>query len=429
MALPVPPGYAPLTEAGLPAWLASLPKVPDLLGGGTADWSVREVGDGNLNLVFIVEGPRGGVAVKQALPYVRLVGESWPLPLERSFFEHEALVEQARWAPARVPAVHHHDRALACVVMELLAPHVVMRKGLVAGTRYPRFARDVAGFMARTLFHTSDLYLAAAEKKRRMAVFCANTELCRITEDLVFTDPYRLAEMNRWTSPQLDGVAAAFRADGEAKVAVSELKARFLTSAEALIHGDLHTGSIMVTEDDTRVIDPEFAFYGPMGFDVGAVLGNLLLAFFAQSGHAGAADDRREHRRWILDQVAEVWNRFAAEFLALWAAEGRGDLYPRALFEGETGQAALARARAAYMDRLFRDAVGFAAAKMIRRVLGLAHVLDLESIADPERRAACERRALRLARDMLVNRSSYPTPEAVAAAASDIDSDPAFDPR
>ena len=37
-----------------------------------------------------------------------------------------------------------------------------------------------------------------------MALFCDNTELCRITEDLVFTDPWRVAEANRWTSPQLD---------------------------------------------------------------------------------------------------------------------------------------------------------------------------------------------------------------------------------
>ena len=48
---------------------------------------MREVGDGNLNLVFIVEGPAGGVCVKQALPYVRAAGESWPMPLERAFFE------------------------------------------------------------------------------------------------------------------------------------------------------------------------------------------------------------------------------------------------------------------------------------------------------------------------------------------------------
>jgi len=38
-----------------------------------------QVGDGNINFVFIVEGPAGGVAIKQSLPYIRCVGESWPL--------------------------------------------------------------------------------------------------------------------------------------------------------------------------------------------------------------------------------------------------------------------------------------------------------------------------------------------------------------
>ena len=51
------------------------------------------------------------------------------------------------------------------------------------------------------------------------------------------------------------------------------------------MHGDLHSGSIMVTEKETYVIDPEFAFYGPMGFDIGALIGNLYLAYFSQSGH------------------------------------------------------------------------------------------------------------------------------------------------
>lgn len=68
---------------------------------------------------------------------------------------------------------------------------------------------------------------------------------------------------------------------------------RFCERAQALIHGDLHTGSIMVTHDSTQVIDPEFAFYGPMGFDIGAFLGNLILAFFAQDGHANGENDRK----------------------------------------------------------------------------------------------------------------------------------------
>lgn len=68
---------------------------------------------------------------------------------------------------------------------------------------------------------------------------------------------------------------------------------RFCERAQALIHGDLHTGSVMVTHDSTQVIDPEFAFYGPMGFDIGAFLGNLILAFFAQDGHADEQNDRK----------------------------------------------------------------------------------------------------------------------------------------
>jgi 5-methylthioribose kinase len=83
---------------------------------------------------------------------VRLVGESWPLPLSRSHYEHLALTHQARLAPGLVPAVLHHNEALALVVMELLEPHIIMRKGLVAGTSHPRFVEDITTFLARTLF-------------------------------------------------------------------------------------------------------------------------------------------------------------------------------------------------------------------------------------------------------------------------------------
>ncbi|WP_207483080.1 S-methyl-5-thioribose kinase [Arenibaculum pallidiluteum] len=394
--------YRAMSDTPLRQYLAGLPEVRALLGGGPEAWTVREVGDGNLNLVFIVSGPAGGVAVKQALPYVRLVGESWPLPLTRAFFEHEALSEQARWVPDLVPRVLHFDADLALIVMSYLTPHVILRKGLIHGTRYPRMAEDMARFLAETLFRTSDLHCPAAEKKARMALFCGNTALCRITEDLVFTDPYREAPLNRWTRPQLDGDAAALRADGDLRAAAQRLKLKFLTSAEALVHGDLHTGSVMATDADTRVIDPEFAFYGPMGFDVGAFLANLLLAFLAQSGHEERRGERDDHRAWLLDQVEAVWTGFEARFRELWLRVGGGDAFDPGLFADEGGSAALAAAQDAYMAGLLADSLGFAGCKMIRRILGLAHVEDMESIADPDRRAACERQALALGRLLVV---------------------------
>jgi len=59
------------------------------------------------------------------------------------------------------------------------------------------------------------------------------------------------------------------------------------------------------------------------------------------------------------------------------------------------------------MGRLFEDTVGFAAAKIVRRILGLAHNIDFELIEDPKRRAACEARSLRLARVMMVETRSF----------------------
>jgi 5-methylthioribose kinase len=90
--------YRILRDADLRDYLAQLPAVAAHLGGSPAEWSIGEVGDGNLNLVFIVRGTKRGMAVKQALPYVRLVGESWPLPLSRSHYEYCALVHQATLA-------------------------------------------------------------------------------------------------------------------------------------------------------------------------------------------------------------------------------------------------------------------------------------------------------------------------------------------
>jgi 5-methylthioribose kinase len=395
--------YRPLSEDSLTDYLIAIPSVLTVLGNEPGAWRMREVGDGNLNLVFIVEGPAGGVVVKQALPYLRLVGESWPLPLERSYFESLALTEQARATPGLVPRLFATDRVGAAIVMEYLKPHVVLRKALMQGRKLENLAEHLSTFLAETLFKTSDFYLPAARKKALMGEFCANIELCKITEDLVFTDPYRVSPGNRWTSPQLDDDAAAFRADATLKAEVQALKLKFLTSAEALIHGDLHTGSIMVTESETRAIDPEFAFFGPMGFDIGALIANLLIAAIAHRVHR-PGDLGTAYRTWILDHAELVWTGFDTKFRTLWNSQAGGDAFTAELFADAAGRAALGAQQDRYMENLFTDMLGFAGCKMIRRVLGLAHVEDLEAIADPVIRAIAERKVLALGRRLVLSR-------------------------
>ena len=52
--------------------------------------------------------------------------------------------------------------------------------------------------------------------------------MCRLTEQVVFSDPYKVSEYNRWTSPYLDHDAEAVRNDNALKVEIAELKAKYV---------------------------------------------------------------------------------------------------------------------------------------------------------------------------------------------------------
>ena len=95
--------YEPLTPESLASRLGGLEALTNCLGDFADQWQVEEIGDGNLNLVFLVRGAKGAAIVKQALPYIRLVGDSWPLPLNRAFFEYHALIRQADATPDLFP--------------------------------------------------------------------------------------------------------------------------------------------------------------------------------------------------------------------------------------------------------------------------------------------------------------------------------------
>ena len=53
------------------------------------------------------------------------------------------------------------------------------------------------------------------------------------------------------------------------------------------------------------------------------------------------------------------------------------------------------------------DMLGFAACKMIRRILGFAHVIDFESIQDAALRADCEASALAMAQMLLTHPEQF----------------------
>lgn len=390
-------GYTPFTEKAVVDFLVEKKIVePQTV------LEVNEIGDGNLNYVFRIQNSETGEAwiVKQALPYAKVVGESWPLTLDRARIESEALQQAHALLPQHVPLVHHYDDVYAATIMEDLSHHIILRKGLIAGNVYPDVAPHIGTYLAHTLFFSSDYGLGPAKKKELAARF-VNPDLCGITESLVFTDPFYDAETNKYP-PDLQADLEKIWHNDELLDEIADLKHLFLTKGEALLHGDLHTGSVFVTETSTKVIDPEFAFYGPAGFDVGAFIANISLSILSQRGHR-EENHRESYIDYLSDVIHNVWSVFETTFRALWEAH--------LVEENSYSERYLNR----LLNTIFSDAIGFAGTKIIRRTVGLAHVEDIDSIEDSEVRLSVQKEALSLGTKLILNRHRITSIEEVTA--------------
>ncbi|MCH2208382.1 MAG: phosphotransferase [Lentisphaerales bacterium] len=87
-----------------------------------------------------------------------------------------------------------------------------------------------------------------------------------------------------------------------------------MTHGQDLIHGDLHTGSIMINEQDTRVIDPEFSFIGPMAYDLVALIQNLVPNYLTHFAHTKDTVKRQEYQNYVLQTIADIWHKFSTKF-------------------------------------------------------------------------------------------------------------------
>ena len=385
--------YEPLDLATVEGYLDGRPAWRSLLPDGPL--TVTEVGDGNLNLVFIVrsaaEPERSGLVLKQSLPWVRVFGAGWPLTVERAVHEAHAYERYGAFEHETLPTFHGFDAEQYVLAIEDLSGLRVWRAALNDGEIHPGAAAALGRFVARLAFWTSDVGTPAEERKRQQAA-AINPELCRITEDLVFTEPYFEHEHNHH-APALDGLVQEVRADARLREEVSVLKHAFLTRGEALIHGDLHTGSVMVGGGRTAVIDPEFAFYGPVAFDLGALWANAAIAFV----RADRLDRPAAFREHVAAILPDSWAAFTDELRRLWPSR-----VDRSLDDAF---------RERWTASIARDAIGFAGVKAMRRMIGFAHVSDIETLDEP-RRSSAAGAVIAIARRLIRERDALATPAA-----------------
>ena len=360
----------------------------------------REIGDGNINYVFQVRSLRDGrsVIVKQADRLLRSSGR--PLDLYRNKIEAAVLKLEGELAPGLVPEVYFYDETMAATSMEDVSACRNLRRELMAERFYPHLSDKISSFLADTLLPTTDLVMDAEEKKRRVR-FYTNLELCKITEDLVLTEPYYdYRGRNILTKGNETFVRTFLYSDEALHAEVAGLRLGFMNNAQALLHGDLHSGSIFLNEHDLKVLDPEFAFYGPMGYDIGNVIGNL---FFAWANKAFTAPESQAFCDQLAGCIESVFDLTREKLARRYDELVTLPLYRVPAF------------RRSWLDGVMADSAGYAGTEIIRRTVGDSKVMELDSVTDPTLKIPMERALIKLGIALIKQRRQLRTGREITA--------------
>lgn len=359
-----------------------------------ADLTCKEIGDGNLNYVFRVIDQRSNksLIIKQAGEYAR-ISDEFKLSPNRNRIESEILEYQNKLAPGFVPRVYKYDSIMNCFVTEDLSNYQIMKKALLNHKMFPLFADQITTFLVKTLLLTSDV-VEPHKNKKMMVQRYVNPELCAITEDLVYTEPFYDCPRNDVSEVLVDFVREHIWEDSRLVLETAKLKFEFMTKAQSLIHGDLHTGSIFINADSIKIIDPEFSFYGPAGYDVGNIIAHLIFTYL--NGLYTIQDNfkRKEFLNYLWTTIEEIIDLFKIKFSNSWDLRATEQVTKYVGFKEY------------YIDSIIRDASAVCGLELCRRIIGIAHVQDITSITNTTSRTAAEKAAIILGKTFILDRGT-----------------------
>ena len=351
--------------------------------------------EGGISQAFCVSDDRGHrVIVKQAGHPLK-TDNHMTFTKDRARIEANILRLQHVLSPGQVPEVYLYDEIMGAIIMDGMADHEMMQTGLTAHKSYPRFAEQITDYLVHSLLLTSDICMDHQEKKKLVQGF-SNPEFCDLIENLVLGEPVLdYNGRNDVFPPVLDFAREQIYEDDKLRAETADLRLHFMNCPQALIHGSLGSGSILINSQHTFVFNPEFAFFGPMGYDIGTVIASLFIAW--ANGNATIEDpsDRAGFCGWCMCTILEIVDLFQDKFLAAWAQKAADPLAEAPGFS------------ASYLTKILADAAGYAGTECLRRVMGATHAQELTLIQDPGKRAEAEKMLLVFGKNLILHRRSF----------------------
>jgi len=346
-------------------------------------------GDNHMNQVFRVKNQfNSSLIVKQALPFARGLSERWPLTLDRSRIEAQALQNFSKAAPLLVVEVLHYDPELAAILMEDLDHLTLLSTALAEGKQFQQIGAQLAEFIVNSAFANSDFSLDLAAKKSKQIQFL-NSEPLQISEDLLFNDPFSNNERNH-IDASVYPLAQHIWLDEQLLAKVAALAASFRSKPQTLVHGDLNSSSIFVTTDQLKVIDAEFCGFGPIGLDAGLFVGSLMLQYCLAPALQPDQSKAKDQQNYLHNQIKLFWQQFQQQFLQMCRQQCRDPLFGNELYQQQ------------FVADVLRDLTGYAGCELVRQVIGTFRSPALTTIKSPAVRLQVSQHALTLGQRLIL---------------------------
>lgn len=350
--------YRELDERGVVAYARSQGLVPD-----EVEVAAEEFGDGNMNHIYRLSWDGGSLIVKQSMPHGKIDVSCFE-PVSRGVFESRYVRFYEGVMGDGLERRVMSDETMALSAYEDYSSLTTLRRALLAQQPIDGAGAFLGRYLALELVHSSVIGLGI-ERKKELEPSFSNLRSRTLTEDYILVSPFFDSPDNcvdELTRPIVRMLWDDGRVVGRARLCAME----FVSNKQCLIHGDFHPGNIFLGGGRFVVSDFDFASWGPIAYDLGTMVGNLVISYRTQDSRGPRAGEERER---IVRELRGLFTGFR---------EGLAEL---------AGGSIGAAAAEALAERAVRDSFAFAGCTVAGRSYGYCRFAEVTSIADDAERA------------------------------------------
>jgi 5-methylthioribose kinase len=249
-------------------------------------------------------------------PFVR-TSPGFKLDQIRGNFEREYLALNGEIYPGTSPKIYFYDVENSYVCMEYLIGFTNFKEELIKGRKNENFSEILGSYFAVKSFKTSNLSNKSHEMLGLTSRFRGNFQIRELLNYLNFKNGYN-SKNNKNFSEKIQNKLNEIQSSSEIKFNVASLELEMKENVQCICHGDFHTGSVLMKEDQIYIIDSEAATVGPIAYDIGILFGNVILGYCFQTFFEKVKGERSEYQKWILKAISDCWNIFEKKFTSHW---------------------------------------------------------------------------------------------------------------